>query len=115
MAFLFCAGSHVVAYSEDTIERVAEAAKRDSRIMFIFTKYIPSIRISMALGLRTGIHTVGNYCDFVQCNENELKSLLKSSFSPEYRTVDETMIKDFMELAFTVNKRLEREQFQKFN
>lgn len=109
MAFLCCVGGHVFAYNPLAVTRAIIATNQDERVRYIFTNYIPTVRISMLLGMPTGIHTVYNYCWLLNCSENELKDLLEGSYSAENNTVSNEMINDFMCLADEVKAKIEQQ------
>ena len=96
------------AYNPLAVTKAINAASQSEIVRYMFTDYIPTVRISMLLGLSTGIHTVRNYCQFLNCSENELKDLLKGSYSTTDGTVSNEMIDDFMCLAKEVKTKIEQ-------
>lgn len=108
MLFICFSGNRMFAYKQAALQRAMDAANKNFSRRYMFTDYLPRVRMSMLLGLPTPLHCAENYCWFLNCNTNELNNLLDGTFSDKDGTVDKIMMDDFMNLAAKVKEKLQQ-------
>ncbi len=92
-----------VAYSYDpkALDLALNNARNNENVRIVFIKKIPELNNSVP----TRFHSVQKYCWLIGCEKEDLEELLSGKIVKGF--ADETMIKDFMDLAKNVKKELE--------
>ena len=103
-------GNIAYSYKEEAFKLALANAKKYTHIRCDFSVLLGLEECTLStISTPIGYHNVQSYCRLIGCKREDLKNLLDGEILPE-GCVDDDMIKDFINLAKEVTRKLEEDE-----
>ena len=110
VAFASFLGNIAYSFKEEAFELALANAKKYALVKFAFVDFVVSEEFNTSTDtLIWWHHDVRSYCQLIGCKNEKLEELLNGKILPDGR-VSNDMIKDFINLAKAVIKKLEEDE-----
>ncbi len=103
-------GNIAYSYHEEAVKLALKNAKKYTHIRCAFSVLLDLEECTLStISTPIGYHNVRSYCQLIGCKREDLENLLDGEILPE-GCVDDDMIKDFINLAKEVTRKLEEDE-----